>query len=362
MPTGRVAELVAPRKVEIREFELPSPEKGAVLTRVLRSNLCGTEIHIWNWAHPILKNVVLGHEMIGEIYSLGEGVVTDYAGQPVNVGDRVVAPYYVTCRKCPPCSQGNFNLCQEAYRAWSKPPKNLPHFTGTFATHYYIQPDQYFYKVPESLPSEILAGANCALSQILFGFDKAKLASGETVVIQGAGGLGLYGVAAAKEIGAKVIIIDGIEERLELARKFGADHTINLSQGSFETVLQEVLKLTDGNGPDVVLEVAGVPQAFSDALQMVRVMGRIISIGNVSIGEDHEVKIAPGLITRKSVTVIGAVRYDPWYLLKAVKFLERTYRKIDYTLMSATDFSLDEVGEALLKAEKKEVIRATIVP
>ncbi|MFZ7126458.1 MAG: zinc-binding dehydrogenase [Desulfobacterales bacterium] len=359
---GKVAALIGPREVEIQEFELPKPEKGAVLTKILRSNLCGSELHIWNWAHPIIKNAVLGHEMVGEVYELGEGVESDYDGQQVRTGDRIVAPYYVTCRKCAACARGDFNLCQNAYRAWSQPPDKFPHFTGTFATHYYIQPDQYFYKVPDFLPSEIVAGANCALSQVIYGIEKAGLISGETIVVQGAGGLGLYATAVAKEKGATVIVVDAIAERLKMAGDFGADHLVDVSGRSSEEIVLEVNNLTRDAGADVVLEVAGVPRAFSEALAMVRGAGRVISIGNVSLGEKYEITIAPGLITRKCIQVIGVVRYQPWYLKKALAFLERTHKKIDYAKMSATEFRLEEVDDALKKAEARTVIRGVIIP
>lgn len=359
---GKVAALVGPKKVEIMEFELPKPEKNALLAKVLRSNLCGSELHIWRWAHPIIKNAVLGHEMIGEVYEQGEGVKSDYDGQPVKPGDRIVAPYYVTCRKCPACARGDFNLCQNAYRGWSQPPEQPPHFTGTFATHYYIQADQYFYKVPDSLPSAIVAGANCGLSQVIYGIDQANLKNGETILIQGAGGLGLYATAVAKEKGARVIVVDAIAQRLDMAADFGADHLVDCSGRASQQIVEEVTKLTGGAGADVVLEVAGVPQAFAEALEMVRAAGRVISIGNVSLGPEHEVSIAPGLITRKCAVVIGVVRYKPWYLKKSLEFLERTQSKVDYARMSATEFSLEEVNDALQKAEARSVIRAAIVP
>jgi D-arabinose 1-dehydrogenase-like Zn-dependent alcohol dehydrogenase len=359
---GKVAALVGPKKIEIKEFELPKPKNGALLAKVLRSNLCGSELHIWKWAHPIIKNAVLGHEMIGEIYELGEGVESDYDAQPVKPGDRIVAPYYVTCRKCPACARGDFNLCQNAYRGWSQPPEKPPHFTGTFATHYYIQADQYFYKVPENLPSDIVAGVNCGLSQVIYGIDQANLKNGETMVIQGAGGLGLYATAVAKEKGARVVVVDAISERLDMAADFGADHLVDCSGRASGEIIEAVTKLTGGLGADVVLEVAGVPQAFSEALEMVRTAGRVISIGNVSLGEGHEVAIAPGLITRKCAVVIGVVRYQPWYLRKSLEFLERMQSKVDFAKMSATEFSLAEVNDALVQADERRVIRAAIVP
>lgn len=359
---GRLAALIGPKQIQIKEYQLPNPGTGAVLSRVLRSNLCGSEIHIWHWSHPLLKNVVLGHEMIGQIEILGEGVETDYAGNPVKVGDRVVAPYYLTCQKCGPCSRGDLHMCLNAYRWWSQSPDQHPHFTGTFATHYYIQPGQYFYKVPEELPSSIVAGANCGLSQVIFGLEKAGLTSGEHLTILGAGGLGLYATSVAKEKGAIVTVADAISSRLAIARSFGADHTIDLQDFSGEMLSKQVQDITGGVGADVVLEVAGVPAAFMQGIEIVRTCGRLISIGNISIDKKYEVPFAPGWLTRKSISVIGVVRYNPWYLLKALKFLQRTFREIDYEQLTDVTFSLDQVQEALEKSEQRIVTRAVIVP
>jgi threonine dehydrogenase-like Zn-dependent dehydrogenase len=359
---GRLAALVGPKQVQIREYPLPAVEKGAVLTRVLRSNLCGSELHIWRWAHPLIKNAVMGHEMIAEVERLGEGVETDYAGKSIKPGDRVVAPYYLTCLKCGPCSRGDLHMCQNAYRWWSQPPDKSPHFTGTFATHYYIQPGQFFYKVPEELPSSIVAGANCGLSQVIFGMDKAGLSSGEHVIIQGAGGLGLFATAVAKEKGAVVTVLDGIRSRLEIAKDFGADYTVDLGSLRGDALTKHVLEITQGAGADVVLEVAGAPAAFVEGIQLVRTCGRLVSIGNVSVDKEFEVPLVPGWITRKSITVIGVVRYNPWYLAKALEFLKRTFRKVNYERLTDKTFSLDQVQEALEQAEKRTVTRAVIIP
>ncbi|RJQ80162.1 MAG: zinc-binding alcohol dehydrogenase [Desulfobacteraceae bacterium] len=359
---GRLAALVGPKQIEIREYPLPSVEKGALLTRVLRSNLCGSELHIWRWAHPLIKNAVMGHEMVAQVVSLGQGVESDYAGNPIKAGDRVVAPYFLTCLKCGPCSRGDLNMCQNAYRWWSQKPENPPHFTGTFATHYYIQPGQFFYKVPEELPSSIVAGANCGLSQVIFGLEKAGLSSGENLVIQGAGGLGLYATAVAKEKGAIVTVVDGIPSRLELAKEFGADHTIDLKSLSWDALKEKVLHITETKGADVVLEVSGAPAAFPEGIELLRTCGRLVSIGNVSVDKAFEVPLAPGWITRKSITIIGVVRYNPWYLLKALEFLKRTFKKLNYEKLTDKTFSLDQIQEALEQAENRTVTRAVIIP
>lgn len=186
---GRVAVMDEPEKLSYREYELPKPGPGAILLKVLRSNICGSELHIWRGQHPTKKKGVLGHEMIGEVHSLGEGVETDFAGEPIQKGDRIVSAYYITCRKCAACREGHFHLCEHAYDFWNQAPEVSPHFHGTFASHYYIHPDQYFYKVPDNVSEASAASANCALSQVYFGLDKSGVTYGQTIVIQGAGGL-----------------------------------------------------------------------------------------------------------------------------------------------------------------------------
>jgi threonine dehydrogenase-like Zn-dependent dehydrogenase len=357
---GKVAVMTEPMKMEFQEFSIPDPQPGAMLLKVVRTNVCGSELHIWRGHHPTKRKGVLGHEMVGMVEKLGEGVTTDYAGQPIKVGDRIAAAYYLTCRKCNTCKRGEFHLCERAYEFWNKSPEEEPHFHGTFATHYYIHPDQYFYKVPDNVPDGAAASANCALSQVYFGLDKAKLSYGETLVIQGAGGLGLNAASVAKERGAKVIVIDALNSRLEMAKSFGADHTININEYDTVEKRAEVIRsLTHGLGADVGLEVSGVPDAFSEGIHLVRTGGRYISIGNVSPGK--LTSFDPGLLTRKSINIISVVRYDPWYLLKSLQFLSNTIDKYPFATMLDAEFNLDNIREALDRSATREVTRASII-
>ena len=360
---GRVAALVGPEEVSIKEFEVPEPEPGAVVVKVRRANLCGSEVHIYHFHHPLIRECVLGHEFVGEVAALGEGVVTDYAGNEVSVGDRIVAPYFLTCRKCPACLRGDFNLCRRAYEFWSKPPEEEPHFHGSFATHYYVHPDQYFYKVPDALPDKVVAGANCGLTQVLYGLHQIGLSTGDSLVIQGAGGLGLYAAAVGKDMGAEVIMVEGIPERIDLAKRFGAEEIVDLQEHETpEERVEHVQELTGGYGADVVLEVAGVPAAFLEALQLARPGGSVVGIGNVNVGEGHEVSLSPGLITRKNLHVQGFVRYQPWYLHRALRFLERRHRDHPFDELTDREYALEDVGEAVEKEEAREVARPAVVP
>jgi threonine dehydrogenase-like Zn-dependent dehydrogenase len=361
MTTGQIATLVGPATLELQEYDVPQPGPGAVVLRIRRANVCGTDVHQWHYESLVLREAGLGHEFVGEVVALGEGVTTDFAGRPVAVGDRVVPVYYLTCHRCPPCLRSEFNLCQNGLAEWKVKPEVPPHFRSGFATHYYVFPGQYFYRVPDEVDDATVAGANCGLAQMLFVIDQVGIAPGETLVVQGAGGLGLYAAAVAHERGARVIAIDGVPERLELARRFGATETISLADHpeSAERVAR-VHELTGGIGADMVLEVTGVPASFVEAIEMARVNGRIASVGNLNA--EASVTMTPGILTRKSVHVHGVLRYHPWYLQQAVRFLARRQHLHPFEAFTDRSYPLAEVTDALKAGESRSVARVAIVP
>lgn len=359
--TGRLVYMPEPGRVELRNYDVPSPEPDAIVARVIQANVCGSELHIYGGHHPEVTTGVLGHEVVCEILELGDNVTTDYAGRPVQPGDRIAPAYFQTCRHCPACLQGEFNLCENAYQHWVKPPDDPPHFHGTFGTHYYVTPNQYFFTVPDAVDSRIAAAANCALSQVLYGLDLADAGYGDTVLIQGAGGLGLNCTAAAAERGATPLVIDAVDTRLERARAFGAAHTIDLREhDTVEARADHVRELTGGRGADVVVEVAGVPEAFAESLHHVRPGGHIVEMGNVNPG--HTTPFDPGLLTRKTVRITAAVRYQPWYLERALRFLAAHATDYPYDDLVDATFALDDVTTALEQSADRTVTRAGLRP
>lgn len=360
-PTGRLIYLDEPGSVETQEYEVPEPGPDEIVTEVVRANVCGSELHIYHGHHPEVKDGGLGHEVLCRVSELGENVETDYAGNPVEEGDLVAPVYYITCQQCPNCLEGEFHLCQNAYKYWSKSPEEPPHFHATFATHYVIHGQQYFFKTPEGLDPGIAAGANCALSQVMFGIDEVGLGYGDNVVIQGAGGLGLNAIAVANEYGARTIVIEGEDGRIDRAREFNVDEVIDFRE--YDTVdarAERVKELTDGVGADVAIEVAGVPDAFSEGIHLLRDGGNYLEMGNVNPG--YTTEFDPGTFTRKAIEITSVVRYNPWYLQKALYFLEENTGKYPYSDLLDAEFSLDEVEEALRKSENREVTRATLIP
>lgn len=360
-PTGKLVYLSEPEQLEIKEYEVPEPEPGAVLTEIEQANVCGSELHIWRGHHPEVKEGVLGHEAVCRVSELGEGVETDYAGDPIEEGDIVAPAYFLTCQRCPPCREGQFNLCENAYTYWSKPPEESPHFHGTFSTHYFVHPNQYFYKVPEGVNLQVAAAANCALSQMLYGLDQVGVDWNDTVVVQGAGGLGLNTVAIARERGAKTIVVEGVDGRIERAKEFGVDHVIDFRE--YETVeerAERVRELTDGVGADVGVEVAGVPEAFAEGPHLLRQGGRYLEVGNVNPGIMSE--FDTGTLTRRGIDITTAIRYQPWYLKTALEFLAECGDDYPYEDLIDAEFDLLDVEEALAKSDTREITRAALHP
>ncbi|MER3391210.1 MAG: zinc-binding dehydrogenase [Microcella pacifica] len=347
---------------EVKDYEVPEPTAGALVLAVRRANVCGSDIHQFHYDSPALREAVLGHEFVGEVHALGAGVTRDNAGQPIAIGDRVVPVYFVTCRRCAACLRGDFGMCANSLREWSKNPDTAPHFSGAFATHYYVNEDQYFYKVPDELDDRIVAGANCGLAQMLFALDHTRLAAGCTIVVQGAGGLGLYAVAIAKERGARVIVIEGVPERVTLAKRFGADHVVDMaSHPTTEGRVARVVELTGGLGADVVLEVTGVSAAFVESIALARVGGEVVSVGNLNVGEGFEIALSPGVITRKNLRVQGILRYDPWYLYRALEFLRRTHERFPFAALAKEARPFNELDAAISDGESRSVARASVI-
>jgi len=352
--------MTSPRVLDYAEYALPAPEPGAILMEVTRANVCGSELHIWNGKHPVKKSGGLGHEMVGTVAAIGEGRLTDNAGEPLKPGDRIVATYFQTCDRCARCLGGQPNLCDNAYEFFGKQPAEAPHFHAAFGTHYYIHPRQHVYKVPDVIPDQVAASANCALSQVTFGIDQIGLQYGETLLIQGAGGLGLNAVAVAKERGAKVIVIDGATPRLAQAKRFGADHTVNISElPELDDRVAAVQDLTSGQGPDVAMEVTGVPIAFSEGLRQLRRGGRYLVMGNLSPGAS--VPFDPGYVTRKALTIKHVDRYEGRYLHRSLGFLAQHLETYPFRDLVDATFTLDGVQEALEQSLARQVTRAAII-
>jgi threonine dehydrogenase-like Zn-dependent dehydrogenase len=371
MITGKAAVFHGPgRPFEIREVRLPEIEPEAVLVRVALANVCGSDLHFWRGDAPLklpTDGWIFGHEMTGRVARLGARVKTDSLGRPLAEGDRVAYAYFYPCGRCPACV-----LSKEPAACLFKVgrplgPSEFPHFHGAFAEYYYLRPGGAIFKVPDGLADELVSPVNCALAQVIFGLHKAGLRFGDTVVIQGAGGLGVQAAAVARDMGASVVIVvDQIPGRLELARQFGADHTINVKEvAERKDRVNLVRQWTGGAGADVACDFVGFPQVIPEGLEMLRQGGTYLEIGTISRGA--KVEIEPAALVWGAKRIVGVIMYDPWVIPRALDFLVRNRTRWPFDRLISHRYPLEKIDEAFAQSEwhareTTSITRAALVP
>jgi D-arabinose 1-dehydrogenase-like Zn-dependent alcohol dehydrogenase len=352
MATGKAAVFLGPGKgYEIQEFEVPAPEPDAIVVRVTMGGICGSDLHFWRGDSPVfaaMVGVVGGHEMTGRVHALGANIKTDSLGRPLKEGDRVAYAYFYPCNRCYQCNRGEFAACPAKLASMRS---DRTPFNGGYAEYYYLQPRHWVFKIPDEISDEVATPVNCALSQVTYGLARSGLRYGDTVVVQGAGGLGLNAIAVAREMGADAVIaIDRVPGRLALAKRFGADEVIDMNEHA--SPMDRVVKvkaLTNGRGADVVMEVVGMPEAFSESLGLVRDGGTVVEMGNISMGRTAAVD--PALLVWGSKRVQGLIMYDPWVIPEALDFLVRTKDKYPHADIVSHKFPLANINDAFINSE-----------
>jgi len=352
------------KPLEFRDYPLPEVEPGAMLVKISMANICGSDLHFLKGQGPgVPRGIpqILGHEMTGHVARLGREVKTDSLGQPLREGDRVVYAYFRGCGTCWMCLEGQPG-CPNRYAHWiGVSSDNPPHFNGAYAEYYYLRPGQWVFKVPDELPDTLVSPVNCALAEVIYGLHRTGITLGDSVVIQGAGGLGLYATAVAREMGAgQIIVLDRVKDRLDLAKAFGADHVFNVDEIDWPQRLEAIRALTAGRGADVVAEFVGSPSVVQEGVEMLRYGGRYLWIGNINLGLKGE--IDPGQVVRGSRTVFGLVVYEAWVIPRALQFLQRTRTKYPYERIISHTFPLERINEAFEQAYQRRVMRVSLVP
>ena len=242
---------------------------GDVIVKITSSTICGTDLHILKGDVPEVRpGTILGHEAVGTIVEKGTGVST------VDVGDRVLVSCITSCGRCRFCKEGRYGLCTGG-GGWI-----FGHLIDGLQAEYARVPfaDTSVYKVPEELSDEqVLFLADILPTAFEVGVLAGGVEPGDTVAIVGAGPIGLAAIMTAKLLTPGTIVaIDLADRRLERARAFGADVTIN---NGVQDAVEAVMALTDGLGADVAIEAVGVPQTFELCTELIRPGGRVANVG-----------------------------------------------------------------------------------
>jgi len=359
---GKVAALVAAHQpFEFLEYPVVDPGADSILVRMRVCNICGSDIHLWRGDTVAFKEGVpqiLGHEMVGTIEKLGRNVKTDALGTPLEEGDRVIYTYSRVCGTCRFCLSHEAP-CPYRNKHWIHVSSNTPpHFNAGYAEFYYVEPGQDVFRVPDDLSNDLVSPLNCAAAEVTEGLSRIDLRAGDTVLVQGAGGLGLYATAMAREAGAEqIIVFDGLADRLELAKKFGADRVVNVRETSLADRLEQVLEWTGGHGADVALELAGHPAAAAEGVNLLRPGGQYLWAGNIN---GDETSFDPTAVVRRALRIQGIHGYEGWAIPKAINFVQRTKNKYPFEAILSHHYSFDKINDAFSLADRGEAIRVSI--
>lgn len=352
--------------LEVQSFPLPEVDPSSMLVRVTTATVCGTDVHRMKGEtrSPSPLPLVMGHEGVGVVHELGAGVRTDFAGQKVSKGDRVVWSYARSCGKCYSCSvRGSPQNCPQREALGINIPANVPpHLNGNFAEYVYVRGGTPFFRVPEEMEDEVASPASCALATVMNGFEKLRFGPDDMVVIQGAGALGLYATALSKELGApKVLVTDLVDSRLEMAREFGADVTMKVTaHDDPEERIAAVRGHTFGSyGADHVIEATGSPEAVGEGYRYLASGGTYLLLGSVVSGE---ATVTPASVIRNQVSIVGSFASGPRHLRRAVRFLQSRQGVYPFPKMVGHRFRLQDVNQALEAASKRETVKVAIDP
>ena len=287
MSMMKAAVFVEPGRIVIEDKPIPSPGPLDAVIRITTTTICGTDIHILKGEYPVEKGLTIGHEPVGVIEKLGSAVQGFREGQRVIAGAITPSGYSNACL-CGQCSQDGAGTPHgwKAMGGWR--------FGNTIdgsQAEYLLVPDAMtnLCAIPDGLSDEQVLMCPDIMSTGFVGAENANIRIGDTVVVIAQGPIGLCATAGAKLRGATTIIaVDGNDERLAVAKKLGADVTLNFTQVD---VVDEVLKITGGKGADSAIEALGLQSTFEQAMRCIKPGGTLSSLGVYS--SDLKIPLGP---------------------------------------------------------------------
>jgi D-arabinose 1-dehydrogenase-like Zn-dependent alcohol dehydrogenase len=340
MRAARFYEIGKPLRLD--DIEKPKVGDDEVLIKVKAAGMCYSDVHVLDGVISADPPVTLGHEIAGEVVEVGSKV------DGFNSTDRVLVHFLSPCGRCKYCLQGYGMRCKYLFEREGYGFSD----DGGYAEYCKVKADRLV-KLPNNLAIEFAATLGCAGITAYHAVKSiARIKIGESVVIYGAGGVGLYALQLAKAMGAYTIALARSEERLRYAESLGADYVINAKSSNLK---KEVKKATDGLGADVVLDFVITDESISNAIGMLANGGRIVLVG-VS---NKPISINPQITVLKEFSIMGSLVGTKDELEELVNLASKgRIRSI-----ANRRFKLDEVNDALNMLRNGGIVgRGYIVP
>ena len=315
-------------ELEIRELPDPSPGLGDVVISMKASGLCGSDIRPYRTPKEQRGDPadlhVGGHEPCGVITEIGAGV------SEVKVGDRVMMHHYTGCGTCKMCRIGYTQMCLHHHEVYGSS-KDGGH------SDYLLAPASTCVALPDELSFEEGAACACGTGTAYHALKRLGISGIDTIAIFGQGPVGLSGTLFASVMGARVIAVDVIPERLELARRLGAAEVIDASS---QDSVQAIRDLTRGEGATATLDATGIPEVRLNAVDSAQLWGRVCFVGE---GNTTTFDVSPQII-HKQLTILGSWTFSIGGLAEVAEFV--VDRQVPLTQLITHTYSIDHAVEA----------------
>ncbi|WP_123619211.1 NAD(P)-dependent alcohol dehydrogenase [Halorubrum sp. CSM-61] len=338
----RTAVLTEALQFELENRSQPSLGANDVLVAVRDVGICGSDVHYYEHGrigdYVVESPIVLGHESAGEVVETGANI------SGLESGDRVTLEPGVPCRRCAHCKRGDYHLCEEV-EFMATPPHD-----GAFS-EFVAWPADYVYELPETVSTK--EGALCEpLSVGIHACRRGDVGTGDSVLIAGAGPIGLLAMETARAAGATdVIVTDVIDAKLAFAEERGADRTVNVANESLPEAVDEY---TDGTGVDVVIEASGAKPSVESTLDVVRRGGTIVLVG---LADEATVPFDVLDVIDNELDIHGSFRYKNTY--QAAVDLLKT-EAVDVEGIIDFESPLEDIDDAFQRATEPEVVKGMI--
>ena len=309
---------------------MPDPvcEPDGVVLKVLACGICRSDWHGWVGEHPRVKpGQIPGHEYCGEVVAVGPQAKW-------RLGDRVVAPFILACGSCPACQSGQSNTC---------PDQRLPGFIepGAFAEYVSVPHAHNLARLPDSMTPALAAGLGCRVTTAWHALTgRAGLQAGEWLAVHGTGGIGLSCLILGRALGARVIVVDVVPEKLDHALSLGAEAAIDARAGN---VAEAIRDLTQG-GAHVSIEALGIAATTNGSIECLRPLGRHVQVG-MPVGHTARMEINMSAVYLKNLALFGTRGMPAWRYPSLLSMIETG--RVDVTPIVARHVALSGASEEL---------------
>lgn len=347
----------------LRDFDVPAPGAGELVVSIRYGGVCGTDLHLRQGHLAAPVPLVLGHEGLGVVAELGPGTHRDFHGRALHAGDRVMWASSIACGQCVPCrSHREPTLCENR-RTYgvNRSTAESPGLSGSWARHIVLRENTAVVVLPDGIDDVAAMAFACAGPTTVHALlHRRPVRTGETVVVQGSGPVGLAAAALAQLAGAhEVILLGGPEQRLKTAAAAGiGDRHVNIADADDpELALREVLDLTGGRGADLVIECAGVPAAVAQGMRLARRGGTYVVLGQYTDAGDTLVNTHQ--IVHRQLDIVGSWAFDGGHVAEYVRLLPTLASRFDLARL-VTLFPLADVERAMAGVSDGTVMKAVL--